>query len=73
MQAMNGQFQCEEMLRMTALQTLQYYLLHKMSGMVRKKPRSTNTQSVSCVSRSVEAIKKIKPRFVVALVIQQYS
>ena len=37
-----------------------------------KKPRSTYTQSVSCVSRSVEAIKS-KPRFVVALVIQQYS
>ena len=69
---MNGQFQCEEMLRMTALQTLQYYLLHKMSGMMRKKPRSTYSQSVSCVSRSVEAIK-IKPRFVVALGIQQYS
>ena len=37
-----------------------------------KKPRSTYAQSVSCVSRSVEAIK-IKPRFVVALGIQQYS
>ena len=37
-----------------------------------KKPRSTYAQSVSCVSRSVEAIK-IKPRFVVALGIRQYS
>lgn len=71
---MNGQFQCEEMLRMTALQTLQYYLLHKMSGMVRKS-LGQHMLSLYHVYQGQWRQSRFfyKPRFVVALVIQQYS